>query len=121
MSDGDLGSYTELPLEEVWSLNNFHFDALDDVSMHLGGYIEVMQGCADKKYKMLVTTEYIMEDVSTPAPFSFMFPDMCQAFLKKDSWWYEFTKLWTKCPPKTGVSFLLYQICWFDQQLKIGH
>lgn len=81
------------------------YDALDDLTIELGGYIEMLTSFSKKKYKMIVTTEYIEGQTKRPAPFTYVFDDMCEAFLVPKTNWYHFTKLWTDCPPQKGVSF----------------
>lgn len=111
VSDGDIGSLNDKPLEKQFSLEHFTFYALDDTTMHIDGYIEVMMAFANKQYKMDVKTELEVDGKIQPGPIAFVFENVCDAFVKKDAWWKVFTKLWTNCPPKKNVSVCVEKIC----------
>lgn len=106
ISDGVIRSKSGPPLDDTLSTKNFKYQMLDDDYMEIGGYMELIKGCANKKYRLTVSTEFVRGDGTTgPAPFRGDFLDMCEAFLDKKAKWYPFTKLWTDCPPKKGVSY----------------
>lgn len=95
VSDGVIGSLDDRPLEETISVEKFLFDAIDDTEMSIGGYMEIIIHLPQKQYQMGVTTDIFINGDKQTGPITFNFPDICEAFLKEDTWWNAFTKLWT--------------------------
>lgn len=109
VSNGDVGSLNDKPIESIVKLDGFIFEALDDTTMNIDGYVEIMRDFGNKNYGLDIATVMIVNGEKRAGPIKFYLPDMCKAYIQEDTWWNPFTKLWTNCPPSKGVLCILFE------------